>query len=193
MAESIKPRLSKRTMVTTWPMNLAEGSVVMRRCDLMNEILAGKLETALLDHAVKLENLNRELDPLDAVHQLTDAERADTLYLFRRFACVAVQEPVLVMEDDGDPEHVVVSSLSNRDLLTIWNAVPPPHVLPDPEQALVAPVAGASAAEVERFPVSAPPLDLAEESLGADRPPVENIEVQTLRAADDRLVEYAQA
>ena len=71
------------------------------------------------------------------INQIFDEKEAgiDMLDYMRRYACAAVIDPVIVMEDDGNEDHIPVTELSRLELMKIFNADPsgkePPVVLPE--------------------------------------------------------------
>jgi len=60
-----------------------------------------------------------------AVAEALEEEGSESMMEYlRRYALAAVIDPVLVLEDDGDENHIPVTELTRFELLNIFNAEP---------------------------------------------------------------------
>jgi hypothetical protein len=90
----------------------------------------------------KFEEMQKRLESGDTqaisavFSESEDDSEFNMLSFLRRYVCAAVVEPKIVMEDDGNPEHIPVTELSRLELLNIWNADPAEKEPPvmDPER-----------------------------------------------------------
>lgn len=147
-------RLSVRT-VRTFSLSLSDRRVTLRRVDLMNQWLLGKVDESLLTQVYAAERVfgtvDTEVSTLDGLAKLSAEDRRALLDGLRRFACVAVVEPRFACEEDGDLDAEPVEDLAFQDLMQIWNATPPAQVAADPDQPLAVPTEEGGRAEA-RFP-----------------------------------------
>jgi hypothetical protein len=201
-----RPRINPKTVraTRTWDEDLSEGSVKMRRLDLMNEVLTGHLPPDAVRRAGLFEELARvQYEAIGTGKNVTEAlaeqletlepaQRQDVIQVLREFACLAIVDPRYVMKDDGDETHIPIDAMRVQDLMKVWNAIPPSHVVVDETQPLAAP---STEAEARRFPDEVEIPDSVFESIvddgGGYVPPRENVPVQTIESSDGRMVEYA--
>lgn len=201
-----KPKIDPQKVraTATWDLDLIEGSVTMRRCDLMNEVLTGHLPPDAVRRGIIFERLSYEQqaaalqgqDPnallAAQVEAMEPKQRMEVLQTLREYACVAIVSPKFVMKDDGDPNSVPVSILSTMDLVAVWGARPPANVTIDPQQPVAVPE---TAAQASRFPEEVEVGNDLPEPVDADGggsvPPLENVPVQTVATPDGGMVEFA--
>jgi hypothetical protein len=197
----MKPRLTPRHVRAhlTYPIDLSDGSVLLRRGDIMNLCLTGKLNVSMLRYAQILEEISTKQalgasTLVEEIENLPAEDRLGVLTMLRAYACAMIADPMYSMVDTGDPRLIPVETLSSRDLTLIWSASPPAAVEVDPDQPLVIP---ATAADQDSFraPVEVRTPAVSEFVVPDDPDPLpadENLDVQTLNLDDGRVVDFAR-
>ncbi len=108
--------------------------VQMRKLDMLTLFLQGAVPTPLMAALSKMQAVRAEIGDDPTGNKLMDAmgedDRSNLVKLLRRYACLAIKDPVVVEEDDGDPQHVPVEVFSHAQLLAIWSARPPGMTTP---------------------------------------------------------------
>jgi hypothetical protein len=64
----------------------------------------------------------KDASPVERIEALGVEHGRSLVDLLRTHACKVAIEPVLVMEDDGDPDHLPIRYLDVPKLMAIWTA-----------------------------------------------------------------------
>jgi hypothetical protein len=164
----VNPRERRRNRLIRVP--LEDGTYVeARRVDMTTLVFEGLVPMPLLAAAQKLTG--HDAEPMDAFGQMDDDTKSGFMTTLRRYAVKAVVNPVVVLQDNGNDDHMAVEDFSFTELITIWNATA--HV------PLVTPAAA------ERFRVR--PQQLSP----VDVPPREDVRPSPAPVAD--VVEFKHA
>jgi hypothetical protein len=180
----------------TFPLKISDGVVQMRRVDLLNLVLTGKMEARLLHAAQAMERSYAQVSvgvktSADVINEMTPAERLAMLEVLHNYAVIAVVSPRYTLTDTGQPGELPVDTLLFNDLLKIYNAEAPADVAVDPHQPVAAPTTEEGAA---RFREAAPEPRAADRPVPerADAAPrIEGVAMQTVGDADAGVVELA--
>lgn len=131
----VNPREARKNQ--TLKIETSLGEVTARKLDMTAMFFEGLVPMPLLRAVQKMTGaaIGEDPDPseIDRLGQLTDAEKADVLLLLRRHAVAAVVAPVVVLEDDGNEDHLPVELFNLMDLMEIWGptaSIPKPKVTP---------------------------------------------------------------
>src|SRR5688500_11162526 len=110
-----------------WDCEIAPGKTVrLRKIDLTSAYMMGYVTLPLMAAVGRLIELGKQVkENPEKFAEVPDADRKDSMELMRRYACAACIDPVFVLEDDGNPDHVPVSLLSGDQLVAIWKSGPP--------------------------------------------------------------------
>lgn len=105
-------------------------TVLMRRVDMQTLIMEGLVPATLLDAAERFEKIgvavaSGEKSAKDVMEGNDKEDMSEMVLFMRHYAVVAVAEPIMVFEDDGDINHFPVRDLTVDELMAIWNAAPP--------------------------------------------------------------------
>ena len=159
-------------------------TLLFRRVSLAELLFTGYIPLPLAQAVESLEPISED-DSLTAEAQGAKLmarpaeERAALVDVARRWICVASVDPVFVLEDDGQPDHVPVRMLWKfEELMAIFRALKGQPLATDPNQ-VPAPLHGAAAAdfrESDRGPAAAAVRageDVPPAPLGVDRPDVD--------------------
>jgi hypothetical protein len=104
-----------------------ELTVELRRLDMVTLFMTGAIPMPLMASLSRAQEIRQKdgMDDATFMSELGEDDKTNMLDLLRRYACLAVKSPPLVLVDDGNPEHVPVELLTGPQLLTIWQALPP--------------------------------------------------------------------
>jgi hypothetical protein len=110
-------------------------TVRLKRIDMTTLVLGNLIPWPLLQAAQKFETMvvevgqteveKRDAVAAEAMKKLDPKELEKMLQFLRHYACVMVLEPTIVMEDDGNEDHLPVAELSGDELMAIFYATPP--------------------------------------------------------------------
>jgi hypothetical protein len=138
MAEQLKPTSAadfRRRFTFTVKID-STLTVELRRMDMMTMLLNNAMPLPMLDSAMNFEAqlaANAEKRKADGLPPQTQLEQyaqvdktlmRDMLDAMRQYAIIHVVKPVIVQEDDGNPEHIPVTMLTSDQLLGIFYASP---------------------------------------------------------------------
>lgn len=146
---SARPRrlTAQQLRRTTYELELRPGwTIALRRSSMMTLLLSGKLPLPLLAAFGQLQRLSTSR----ALAESDPTERELMLEALRWYACSVVADPVVVMTDDGNPDHVPVEVFTAEELFAIGYADPPADVVEDP----TAPEPVVTEDDLARFPGS---------------------------------------
>lgn len=96
-------------------------TVLVKRRDLVTLFVEGKLPLTMVGEMRKM--LATAMDVMDDPEKLAEyiqQDRSDLLEMMRKFVVACVADPVLVMEEDDDPDHLDVHVFEIHELLAIW-------------------------------------------------------------------------
>lgn len=91
-----------------------------RKCDFSTMLFEGMIATPIMMAAQKFIE-NREQSPADRMDDLDEGERQAMLEVMRHHAVNVSIEPVIVIHEDGNDDHLPVELLTFPQLLAIWN------------------------------------------------------------------------
>lgn len=129
----LKPSQARdRKGKNSYLLELTDGFVVrIRKMDPMQMIFEGLLSLPMLRAAQKFEDIQAKFSSNDEAEKekatedfLKAEEKEQFLHMLRDYACKHVIEPVVVMEEDGNPDHLPVSEFELSELLAIFNSSP---------------------------------------------------------------------
>jgi len=136
MTDELKPtnprnRKSKNFLHRVSP----ELVVRIRRMTMTTMVMEGLIPMKLLQAAQKFEQLTDAVNKGIATDGTNGGAAAladfdgtitkESLDFLRHYASVVVVEPKIVMEDDGNPDHLPVTELEAEELMGIFYATPP--------------------------------------------------------------------
>lgn len=153
MSDLLDPRKARDQHEVT--VDLQDGThVLARKEDIQVLVFEGRVPMPMLTAVQKMIDMP-SATPIERVASLGD-EAKSLLDVLRTHACRVVITPTLVLEEDGNRDHLPVSYLDIQQLMAIWKAT-----------AVVPEVGVASAA---RFRARQPADDAAAVSNGQDVP-----------------------
>ena len=98
--------------------------LVLQQLIPLNMLQAALKFNAIMANAEKTVNAAEEAEKVSKESPFTPQVIEETREFLRRYACAVVVEPKIVMEDDGNEDHLPVDELTYDDLSLIFKASP---------------------------------------------------------------------
>lgn len=98
-------------------------TVLCQRTTLMACISSGLIPMHLLKMVAEMAGNVEGKTPIEIAAQLSDEQGVEFTSMLDRFACAVAIDPVIVMEDDGNADHLPVAQLDPREKLSIFLGV----------------------------------------------------------------------
>ena len=92
-----------------------------RREDMTSLLLEGRVPMPMLAAVQKMIDMP-SASPLERIEALGQDGGRTLLEVVREHACKVAIEPLIVMVDDGNPDHLPVALLDTPKLMAIWTA-----------------------------------------------------------------------
>lgn len=119
MSELLDPR--KYREKNELEIDLGDGThVVARKEDMTLLVFEGRVPMPMLTAVQKMIEMPNA-SAVERIQALGDGGK-DLVRVLREHACKVVLKPILVMEDDGNPEHLPIQYLDVNQLMVIWSA-----------------------------------------------------------------------
>jgi len=119
MSELLDPRKKRADNEVT--IEFSDGThVIAHKEDMTVLVFDGRVPMPMLQAVQKMIEMP-ESDPMGRIAALGD-EGKSLVDVLRNHAVKVVISPVLVLEDDGNPDHLPVGYLDIQQLMSIWQA-----------------------------------------------------------------------
>jgi len=129
------PRLKpqERRQKSTVEIEIAGGATILcRRKSPLTLVMCGILPLPLMRAAQRFAEDHAQSDETEMAAALAEPEQSQTLDLINRFICAVAIDPVVVLEDDGHPDHLLVDELEFDERLEIFRKVSAPAPMDTP-------------------------------------------------------------
>lgn len=126
------PRVNpqERRKKATVEVTIGGGATILcRRLSVLTAVLTGNLPLRLMKAGEKFAAEHADATYAEMADLLGQPEHADTGEMINRVVCIASLDPKVVMESDGDPNHMLITELEFDERMAIFKEVTQPAAL----------------------------------------------------------------
>lgn len=100
--------------------DLGDGTYILcRREDMTLLVFEGRVPMPMLAAVQKMIDMPNA-SPVDRIAALGSEHGRTLVEVLREHVCKVAIDPVIVMQDDGNPDHLPVQFLDTQKLMTVW-------------------------------------------------------------------------
>lgn len=104
-------------------------TILCRRLSVLTAVLTGNLPLRLMKAGEKFAAEHGDATYAEMADALGKKENAETAEMIDRVVCIASLDPKVVMEGDGDPNHMLITELEFDERMAIFKEVTQPAAL----------------------------------------------------------------